>query len=268
MKLFTLVSATLLVSHSAVFAADGQATPAGPQGPRQGWGLGLGVVVSSAVYAGEDRRVIPVPLVSYESDRLFWRGIGGGVHLYRQQGFSLDATLSARFSGIEKKDFGVRELAARGINRDLLDDRDDSFDLGLAAGWSGDLGKLELGIKGDIGGASKGFEGTVKYGYPIKLAGGTRITPHAGASFMSTKMANYYYGTLDTEVARGVVNYKPGSAVRPVIGIDIMHPINRDWMALGGLSYSSMPSKLKDSPLVEKDTKGSTSLIFMVSRSF
>jgi len=271
MKLFTLISVTLLAGHGAAFAADDKAPPGGPQGPqgpRQGWGLGLGVVVSSAEYAGEDRRVRAVPLISYESDRWFWRGIGGGMHLYRDQGFSLDATLSARFSGIEKKDFGVRELAARGIKRDLLEDRDDSFDLGLAAGWSGDFGKLELGLKADVGGASKGYEGTLKYGYPIKLGGGTRITPHVGASLMSKKMANYYYGTLAAEVARGVVKYEPGSAVTPVIGVDLMHPINRDWMLMGGLSYRSLPSKIKDSPLVDKDTKGTTSLMLAVSRGF
>lgn len=268
MKILTIVAVILLASHgAAVFAADDKAPTAGPQGPRPGWGLGLGVVVSSGEYAGEDRRIIPVPLVSYESDRLFWRGISGGVHLYRQQGFSLDATLSARFSGIEKKDFGVRELAQRGINRDLLEDRDDSVDIGLAAGWNGDLGKLEVGIKGDAGGASKGYEATLKYGYPIKV-GGTRITPHAGVSYMSKKMANYYYGTLASEVARGVVDYKPGSVAIPVIGIDVMHPLNKQWMLMGGLSYRALPSKVKDSPLVDKDTNGSASLMFAVSRSF
>ncbi|SDF63911.1 MULTISPECIES: MipA/OmpV family protein [unclassified Duganella] len=267
MKLFTLVSLTLLAGHGAAFAADDKAPPAGPQGPRPGWGLGVGVVVSSAEYAGEDRRVIPVPLVTYESERFFWRGISGGVHLFRQQGFTVDATLSARFSGIDKKDFGVRELAERGINRDLLEDRKDSVDIGLAAGWNGDWGKLDVGLKADAGSASKGFEGSVKYGYPIKLQG-TRITPHAGVSVMSKKMANYYYGTLGAEVARGVVDYKPGSAVIPVVGIDVMHPLNREWMVIGGLSYRALPGKLKDSPLVEKDTKGSASLMFAVSRSF
>lgn len=268
MKILTLVATILLASHgAAVLAADDKTPPAGAAGPRNGWGLGLGVVVSSGDYAGEDRRIIPVPLVSYESERFFWRGISGGVHLYREQGISLDATLSARFSGIEKKDFGARELAQRGINRDLLADRSDSVDIGLAAGWSGDAGKLEVGLKADAGGASKGYEATLKYGYPFKL-GRTRVTPHAGVSYMSKKMANYYYGTLASEVARGVVDYKPGSAAIPVIGIDVMHPFNQQWMLIGGLTYRSLPGKVKDSPLIDKDTKGSASLIFAVSRSF
>jgi outer membrane protein len=267
MKLFSVVSLALLASHGAAFAADDNAPPAGPQGPRPGWGLGAGVVVSSAEYAGEDRRVIPVPLVSYESERFFWRGISGGVHLYRQQGYTLDATLSARFAGIDKKDFGVRELAGRGINRDLLEDRKDSLDIGLAAGWNGDYGKLDIGLKADATGASKGFEGSLKYGYPVKLRG-TRITPYAGVLLMSKKMADYYYGTLASEVARGVVDYKPGRATIPVIGIDVMHPLNKEWTLMGALSYRALPGKLKDSPLVDKDTKGSASLMVAVSRGF
>jgi len=34
------------------------------------------------------------------------------------------------------------------------------------------------------------------------------------------------------------------------------------------LSYRSLPSKIKDSPLVDKDTKGTTSLMLAVSRGF
>lgn len=267
MKVVTLFAASLLASHSIAFAAPGDTAPAAPQGPRPGWGLGIGLAVSSAEYAGEDRRVRAVPLLTYESERWFWRGLGGGVHLYRQQGFNLDATLSGRLGGMDRDDFGERELAERGIRRDLLEDRDNSLDLGLAAGWSGAMGKLDVGIKADAGGASKGYEATLKYGYPIKL-GGTRLTPHAGVSFMSKKMANYYYGTLASEVARGVVDYKPGSAATPVIGVDLVHPLNGDWTLMGGLSYRALPGKIKDSPLLEKDTKGTVSLMFGVTRGF
>jgi outer membrane protein len=85
---------------------------------------------------------------------------------------------------------------------------------------------------------------------------------------MSKKMADYYYGTLASEVARGVVDYKPGRATIPVIGIDVMHPLNKEWTLMGALSYRALPGKLKDSPLVDKDTKGSASLMVAVSRGF
>jgi outer membrane protein len=265
MKLLNTLSATLLATHGLVaFAASG---PDHDGGPPPTLGLGLGAVVSSTVYAGEDRRIRPVPFVSYESERFFWRGIGGGVHLVDRDGFSLDATLSARLGGIKRKDFGAGELARRGVNRDLLDDRDDGLDLGIAATWGGDLGELEAGLKADATGASKGYEASLKYGYPMQL-GGTRITPHAGVSLMSKKLSNYYFGTHDAEVARGVVNYKPGSAAVPSIGVDVVHPLSGKWIILGGLSYKILPTKITDSPLLKKDTNGSVSLVLGVSRGF
>jgi outer membrane protein len=265
MKLSYTLLVTLLASHGAAFAAP--APDDGPQGGQPVLSLGLGTVVSTAVYAGEDRRITPVPLVSYESKRFFWRGISGGVHLVDLDGFSVDATLSGRFSGIKRKDFGVSELAQRGIDRNLLDNRKDGLDVGIAATWAGDFGELEAGVKGDATGASKGYEAHLKYGYPVHM-GRTRITPHAGVALMSKKLSNYYFGTMASEVARGVVDYKPGSAAVPTFGVEVMHPLSGQWMVLGGISYKVLPTKITDSPLVKKDTNGSVSLFLGVAKGF
>lgn len=260
-SLFTLTILSLACGSAA--AQSPASSPA--QKPR--WALGLGAAVSDSVYAGEGTRVKPVPLLTYEGERFFWRGIGGGVHLLQQDGLSLDATLSGRMDGIDRKDFGTRELAERGINRALLEDRDDGLDLGLAATWRGSMGQLELGLKQDVTSASKGYEASLKYGYPFQW-GGARIVPNVGISHMSKKLANYYYGTLPEEVARGVASYQPGSAAVPRIGVDVMRPFAGRWMFIGGVSYKKLPSKLSDSPLVEKDKNGSVSAFFGVSRGF
>ncbi|GGX94624.1 MipA/OmpV family protein [Massilia dura] len=235
------------------------------QGPR--WGLGIGTAVSSSVYAGEDTRITPFPLVSYQGERFFWRGISGGAHLLQGSGFSLDALLSARMDGIDRDDFARAELAERGVNQALLEDRDDGLDVGLAATWRGAMGELELEIKGDVTGASKGHEAGVKYAYPYQW-GKTRISPHVGIAHLSKKLANYYYGTLPEEVARGVVDYKPGSATVPRIGVDVMHPFAGRWAFIGNISYKKLPGKISDSPLVEKDKDGAVSAFIGVSRGF
>lgn len=249
-----------------ILSAAGAATAQdAPQQPR--WGLGVGAAVSDSVYAGEGTRVTPFPLLTYDSDLLFWRGIGGGAHILRRGGLSLDATLSARMDGIDRDDFGTAELAARGVNRALLEDRDNGLDAGLALQWRGAPGQLELAVKGDVSGASKGLEASVKYAYPLQL-GGTRISPNIGVSWMSKKLANYYFGTLPEEVARGVVNYQPGAATVPRIGVDVVHPFAGRWALIGNVSYRRLPGKLSDSPLVEQDTKGNVSAFLGLSRSF
>ncbi len=255
-------AAVLLLSMSTgAFAQPGPGSGDSP------WGLGVGVAARTRIYAGESSSATLVPLISYQGEKFFWRGISGGYHLFERDGLKLDATLGARFNGIKRDDFGTAALAARGINRNLLENRDDGLDLGLAGAWKGHMGVLELGLKADVSGASKGFETTAKYGYPLHW-GQAMLTPHIGISHYSKKLANYYYGTLDTEVARGVVNYKPGSAVIPRVGLDLMRPFAGQWMLMGGLSYSTLPGKITDSPLVDKDTNGVTSVFVGVSRKF
>lgn len=255
-----------LVLITILSTASGLAVAQQTDGPPR-WGLGVGVAVSDSVYAGEGNRVTPFPLVSYQGERFYWRGIGGGAHLVKRDGFALDATLSARMDGIDKDDFGVRELAERGIDRSLIEDRDDALDLGLAATWRGAYGQIDVGVKGDITGTSKGYETSLSYAYPIQW-GKTRISPNVGVSHLSKKLANYYYGTLPEEVARGVVKYEPGSAAVARIGVDVVHPFAGRWAFIGNVSYKNLPTKLSDSPLIEKDKDGSVSAFIGFSRGF
>jgi len=268
----TILSTILLAAACGSAAAQQPSATTGSTGTAaqtQGspWALGVGAAVSSSVYAGEDTRITPFPLVSYEGERFFWRGISGGARLVKRPGFTLDATLSARMDGVDRDDFGEAELRARGVNRALLEDRDNALDLGLAAGWRGAAGSLEIEVKGDVTGASKGYEAGVKYAYPMQW-GRTRVAPSVSVSHLSKKLANYYYGTLPEEMARGVRDYRPGSAVVPRIGVDLVHPFAGRWAFIANVSYRKLPGKLKDSPLVEKDTDGVTSAFFGVSRGF
>ena len=261
---FVLLSVTsgVAVGQTSNAALDGSKNLALSQEAH--WGLGLGIVLSPSIYAGGDLRVLALPLVTYEGERFFLRGISGGVHLLKRDGFTVDSILSYRTDGIDRDDFGVSELAERGINRALLSDRDNGLDMGLSAIWRGEMGQVELGVKTDITGASNGHEAIVKYGYPFRW-GRTSLVPNVGVSFMSKKLANYYYGTLPEEVARGVINYQPGSTSVPSVGINAVRPLDRNWVVIGNVTYKFLPNKITNSPLVEKDTNGSVSVFLGVS---
>jgi outer membrane protein len=246
-------------------AADCALAQSSAQQPR--WGFGIGAAVSDSVYAGEGTRVTPFPLVSYEGERFFWRGISGGAHLLQRGGLSIDATLSARVDGVDRDDFGRAELAERGINQSVLEDRDNGLDAGVAVHWRGSMGHVEFGVKGDVTGTSKGYEASIKYAYPFQL-GRARISPHVGVSHMSKKLSNYYFGTLPEEIARGVADYKPGGATVPRIGIDVVRPFGERWAVIGNVTYQHLPGKITDSPLVEKDSNGNVSAFIGISRSF
>lgn len=247
------------------FAAAQSVSSAQPSPPR--FGLGLGMGVSESPYAGEGLKITPLPLIHYEGERLFFQGLTGGVHLWRSQSFALDAIASLRMDGIDAKDFGKKELARNGIQRSLLEDRDNGLDMGLAASWRGAAGHFELTAQADVSGSSEGFELGAKYAYEFDVGNGS-LTPSISVSYLSKDMANYYYGTLKEEVARGVVNYQPGAVTLPTLGLSYTLPLSDHWQFMSAVQYKFLPSDISDSPLVESGTRGEGTVAFGISRSF
>lgn len=238
-----------------------------PEGPRSPWGLGIGAVASDSPYAGEGTRIIPVPLISYEGEKFFFQGIRAGWQFIENDSFELAAIAQFRPDGFDIKDLSRAQLAANGLDANLLEDRDDSLDVGVTATWSGRLGELEIELLSDVTDQSGGQEYSLQYGYPLHL-GPTIVTPNVGVTFLSDDMANYYYGTLDEEVARGVLDYKPDASTIPHVGVNVMRFFGKHWTFLAFLKYSFLPDEIKDSPFLEPDSDGTVSALIGVSRGF
>ena len=243
---------------------DGDGPPEG--GPPR-WSLGAGVMIKDSPYAGEGTDVQPIPLVSFEGERFYLQGITAGWRFIETDAFELSAIGKFRFDGFTVDDLGRSELAANGIDYRLLEDRDMGFDVGVGMAWKGRAGELELELLADATGTSKGHELSLQYGYPFEIGRG-QLTPSIGVTWMSKDLANYYYGTLDKEVARGVVDYKPGSAAVPKIGLQYFRPLGEKWSVMAFADYSRLPDELADSPLLEPDTNGTASVFIGFSRGF
>lgn len=261
----------LLAVLSGVSAGALAQTPptddAPPDGPPRGWGLGIGAVASDSPYAGEGTRVMPVPLVSYQGEKFFFQGIRAGWNFIRNDAFEFAAVAQLRFDGFDIKDLSRQQLAANGLDSRLLEDRDHSLDAGVTAKWSGFAGELELELLTDVTDRSGGQQFSLQYGYPLHF-GPTMVTPNVGVTYLSDDTANYYYGTLDEEVARGVMDYKPDAVAIPHIGVNVMRFFGENWSAFAFLKYSVLPDEITDSPFLEPDSDGSASVIIGVSRSF
>lgn len=231
------------------------------------WTLGAGVVAIDSPYAGEGTRFRPVPLVGYEGERVFVRGTAAGLHLVQVEGFQLAAIASVRLDGIDIDDLGREELLANGVDRDLLEDRDDGLDLGARATLSGGWGALSLEAVHDVTDASGGHEVALDYRYTWRI-GGSALTANVGSSLLSDDLVNYYYGTLDEEVARGVVAYAPGSAVVHRVGVTWLQPLGDAWQLVASAEARQLPSELRDSPLLEPDSDRTGRLFVGFGRRF
>ncbi len=229
------------------------------------WRAGVAVAIKDSPYAGEGARITPFPLITYDGERFFFRGIAGGIHLFNGDVFSLDAMVQGRMDGIDADDFGAAALAENGIDRNKLSGRDHGLDAGLSATWTGRVGELEAELLADASDTSSGHEVSISYGYPMR-AKNVSITPTIGLTWMSDRLANYYYGTLDKEVARGVVSYQPDAGSIAHAGVSFASRIGENWGVVATLEYRALADSFAASPLLGSDS--TTSIFLGLARSF
>ncbi|HEY0505367.1 MAG TPA: MipA/OmpV family protein [Lysobacter sp.] len=257
---------TILLTPGALLAQEAPSV-AVPRTDLPRWSLGIGGAVRNSEFAGEGTRTLAIPYFGFEGDRFYLRGATVGYRFVENPSFVVSTFVAGRFDGLDADDFGRAELARRGIDRDLLSDRDDSADLGLAIVHRSAAGELELDARGDVTDASGGYQLSLEYRHPFRI-GEVAITPGVGANWLSKDMANYYYGTLDEEVARGVVDYKPGEALVPYATLGVFVPLGPRWMLSANAQYRALPDELQDSPLVEEGTDSTSMVLVALARRF
>jgi MipA family protein len=254
----------LLALLAAPFASQAQEG----ESRADGWGVGVGMSIRSTLYAGEKNRTLPFPLVNYEGERFYVTGPALGYRFIDSESFTLNGFVAARFDGVDAKDFGRNALAARGIDRDLLEDRDMGADIGVSAVFKTDAaGEFELDLRADATNASDGYQASLDYRYPFQ-AGPVRLIPSIGVVALSDKLANYYYGTLSKEVARGMIDYRPGSAIITRAGFTAILPTSPRWAFIASVSADAYPDEITDSPLIDAGTDIVPSVFLGVVRNF
>lgn len=232
------------------------------------WSLGLGVAVRTGVYLGQDDKVMPFPVLSYESDRFFLRGAYGGIHLFKNDAFSFSAILSGQFDGLDVEDMEESKLAEFGLSRSQLVDRKLGADAGIEATWHGRLGVFAAQTLTDITGASDAMEAKLNYQYFWRLGRQWTIIPNIGLTWMSDDRANYYYGTLDQEVSRGVANYQPDSMVIPHISLGASYAFTEKWRVTATVSHKFLPSEATNSPLISNEKNNITIAFIGITHRF
>lgn len=254
------------LSFNALAQMEGEDDASSDQQPSP-WGIGIAAAIVDSPYAGEGTRIVPIPLISYEGERFYFRGLTTGWTFLDEWGLELSAVAKFRLDGVNVDDLDRTALSRNGLDYRLLEDRDNGLDAGLRGTWGGRAGELEVELLSDVSGTSGGQEVSVQYGYPIVLWEGI-LTPGVGAKWLSEDTANYYYGTLDEEVARGVVEYRPGSVTIPSITLSYFKPIGEKWSLMAMVDYSILPDEIKNSPLIDPDTDGTASMFIGFSRGF
>lgn len=215
----------------------------GQERPTSTTNAGVGVIYRNSIYKKDDTRVMPIPMVYYESKDFFFKGRALGYHLLKKGGLSLDVVGQVRFDGYDDSDSSF----LRG-----MDDRQMTLDGGVELSYADGWGVTNVSFVSDMLGRHDGQEVSISYGKRFTM-GKWSLTPAAGAIWHSHNLADYYYGVRPDEATAVRPAYSVGEAWSPTAFLNVMYRINKQWSAIGLVRYEWLDDEISDSPIVDDD---------------
>lgn len=213
--------------------------------------LGASVFHATTPYKGDDDRTVPFPLINYENDHVYLKGLSAGYYLWNdeQNQLSVAAVYSPWNFRPSKNDYGYMKQ---------LDKRRSTVMAGLRYQHTADWGIVRAEYLGDVLDNSDGFTADLAYLYAFKLDRLTLI-PGIGASWASEDQNDYYYGVSHKESARsGLKSYHADDSWSPYVELTANYAFDENWHGYALARYSRLSDEVKDSPMVNKQ---STTLI-------
>lgn len=209
------------------------------------WSLGLGVVTIDEAYRDFDKKVYPLPVVSYENKWISATFPTLDVKLY--SGESLSLRLRGRWvgDGYESKDSPV--LAG-------MDERKASVWAGVGAIWKTDFATISGEVLTDAMSESKGTRAKLQIDRRF-AAGKFGFTPRLAAEWVDDKYVDYYYGVRQSEVQAGRPFYEGKATTSMQVSLGIDYSLVRNQTIFFDVGYTRFGSSVKDSPLVDKPNK-------------
>lgn len=204
--------------------------------------LGAGAVYSSSVYKGDDGKIMPIPMVFYKQDKLYFAGKWAQYQLLKQEGFEFGALAQWRFDGYDSSD--SRYLSG-------MSDRRMSIDGGAVASYFDGWGRTRLSFVTDLLSKHSGQELSASYGKRFGF-GKMSITPSAGVLYKTNNLTNYYYGVRSKEATVARKAYKAGSAVDPFVSVQLTYRFDEKFSLMALASIEWLDDEIKASPIVDE----------------
>ena len=191
----------------------------------------------------DQRRLDLIPLYLYEGQHVFFRGVTGGVHLYKSADFELSVLGKYRFQNLDPD----RNEFYQGV-----DERRQSFDAGFQTRLSKDWGTVRLNWVTDTLDRHKGQEVQLSYRYHFD-AGPWTFSPFISWSWQDENLTNYYFGVSPDEARPDLPEYTPGDSQWVSFGLNSSWQLTDRVMLFGNFAFAGSSSEVVNSPLVEEE---------------
>ncbi len=209
--------------------------------------LGAGAIISEKPYEGVDTEVYVIPFARLYYRNFFFEGTRLGYELYKTEDIKFSPILQWRFDGYEEDDSDT--LAG-------MDDRDMTLDGGAEVEFKTEFGMLRLSWVADLLSEHQGHEFEVGFSRRISNAfavEGLSVIPNVSASYLSSDLADYYYGVRSGESIAGRPAYNTGSGINYSAGVNIIYVLAEKWDLIAGFEYTWLDDDIQDSPIVSED---------------
>ncbi|XTZ36810.1 MipA/OmpV family protein [Salmonella enterica] len=225
------------------------ATAAMAANAEETFSLGVGVGVEETPYKEYDRKVVPVPVITYEGDDFWFRGLGGGYYLWNDGSDKLSVTAFYFPWGFKPKDSDDQQLRR-------LDRRKSTMMMGLSYIHDTQYGFLRTTLGGDVLDNSNGIIWDLAWLYRY-TNGALTLTPGIGVEWASDSQNEYYYGVSRSESRRsGLDSYDPDNSWSPYLELTASYRLTDSWSVYGSGRYTHISDEIKDSPMVDKSWAG------------
>lgn len=208
--------------------------------------LGAAVGFSTSPYKSYDHQILPLPVVTYDSDRFYIKGAGLGVHLLKNETQKLSVGVS--YFGLQ---FRPRKTDARELK--VLNKRRSTMMADVTYSLTTGFGQFRAKASQDVLGNSDGFIGDLSFRIPIIRNDTMTLAPGVGVEWANKLQNDYYFGVSRTEARRGTVPYyKADDSFTPYFVLEGKFNLTESWSVFAGARLDILSSKVKDSPMVGK----------------
>ncbi|MDR2870151.1 MAG: MipA/OmpV family protein [Deferribacteraceae bacterium] len=216
--------------------------------PAQAWdlSLGAGAYVEKSPYNGVGWETIPMPVIQFDSQYVFFEIQAGGIYLHKGENsvFVLFAEYMPLSYDAERSDHAAM---------DYITDRDATIMAGARYSAWGRFGLVKFEYLYDVFGESDGSRARLAYGLYFPVAG-LDILPEIGVLWHSECYNDYYFGISGAEAAAsGYVAFEGEDSFTPYATLALQYKFTEHFKMLTSITYSDLPDEVVDSPLTGVD---------------
>lgn len=219
--------------------------------------LGAGASVETSPYKKYPAQWMPLPIVSYEGDYAYIRGMSAGIKAVDLEFLEISAYAAYNNMSFQHDKSSDQQLK-------LLNDRDASIVGGIGTRVKTPAGMFHLAAAVDLMNNSNGLTGEAGYVYSFDF-GTVELLPAAGVHWSNAKYTTYYYGVSNKESrTSGLDSYKARQSFSPYIRLTVNVTLSENWEVFLQGEVTQLDRQIKDSPMVDSSRThaASTGVVF------